>query len=136
MTTTVPLTLLIVDDHPLMRQALATVFGRHPGFQVHTAANATDAVELAELFRPDIVLTDIDMQPLDGIALTRQLLQRFAGLTIVGFSATTARRRIAALIAAGAAGVITKGTDIAELFQRVLDFHANNPKRQSFREDA
>jgi DNA-binding NarL/FixJ family response regulator len=130
MSITDPLEIVIVDDHPLMREALAAVFERHPRFKVYAAVNASDALALLEDFRPDIVLTDLDMQPIDGIALTRLLLQRFAGLTIIGFSATTAQHRIRSLLAAGAAGIIPKGTAIADLFQQVLDCHARNEAKK------
>jgi DNA-binding NarL/FixJ family response regulator len=65
---------LVADDQPLMRAALKTSLDAEPDFEVvGTAADGQEAVELAEQLHPDVVVMDIRMPNLDGVAATRRL---------------------------------------------------------------
>jgi RNA polymerase sigma factor (sigma-70 family) len=66
---------LVVDDQPLIRAGLVALFTAAPGLEVAgEAADGAQAVELATATRPDVILMDIRMPVLDGIAATRQIL--------------------------------------------------------------
>ncbi len=66
--------ILLVDDHAVVRDGLAAVFARLDGFEVvGEAATGQQAIEQVRALRPDVVLMDVRMPDLDGIAATRQL---------------------------------------------------------------
>ena len=64
--------MLVVDDEPSITDAVATALG-YEGFEVTTAANGRDALARVEHFRPDLVVLDIMLPDLDGIAITKRL---------------------------------------------------------------
>ena len=67
--------LLLVDDHPLMRDALANLFRAEPGFEVvGEASEGAEAVAESLRLSPDVVLMDIRMPGMDGIEATRQIV--------------------------------------------------------------
>src|SRR3712207_5920838 len=66
--------LLIADDHALVRSGLRSMLGREPGIEiVGEARNGREAVELCRSLRPDLVLMDVRMPDMDGLAATRAL---------------------------------------------------------------
>jgi DNA-binding NarL/FixJ family response regulator len=115
------LRILLVDDHPFMRSALRTVFERNKAFAVIAVAeNFPAAVLAASMTTPDIVLTDIHMQPINGIELTKYFVRRYPGITVIGFSNTFFQSDIQAMKDAGAAGVIQKGIALEDLYHTIL----------------
>jgi DNA-binding NarL/FixJ family response regulator len=69
-----PITVLIVDDHEVVRQGLRTYLEATPGFQVVAeAASGEKAVALAEEFIPDVVLMDLILTGMDGVESTRKI---------------------------------------------------------------
>ena len=78
---------LIVDDQPMIRSALAFVLrDEHDFYVVGEARTAHEAVELARRFRPSVVLMDVSMPGTDGVAATRLLKQHCPEVQIVGLS--------------------------------------------------
>jgi two-component system invasion response regulator UvrY len=123
-----PLRILLVDDHPFMRSALRSAFTRNNAFTVTgVAENFQRAVESAATLTPDIVLTDIYMQPTSGIELTRYFARTCPAATVIGFSNTFLRRDIDAMKAAGAAGVILKGVALRELYHTIIRLYERRP---------
>jgi DNA-binding NarL/FixJ family response regulator len=78
----VQLRILIADDHEVVRTGYAALLDTQPDFNVvGTAANGVEAVQLGRQLRPDVVLMDVRMPQLDGIAATRQLLEPVCEMT-------------------------------------------------------
>ena len=101
--------LLLVDDHAVFRQGLATILRNEPDLQV--VAEASDgqiAIEMVREHRPDLVLMDISMPNLDGVAATRQIIAEFPGTKIVALSVHSGKRFVRDMLQAGAAGYILK----------------------------
>jgi DNA-binding NarL/FixJ family response regulator len=100
---------VIADDHGVVRDGLAGVIGGQPDLEVAgTAENGAEAVEACRATRPDVVLMDLEMPVMDGIAATQTIraeLPQTAVLVLTSFSDV---RRITAALAAGASGYLLK----------------------------
>ena len=76
--------LLIVDDHPVVRDGLTGMFSGEPGIEVlGEAANGAEAVARAEALRPDVILMDLRMPEMDGVMLQRALSERAPGVPVI-----------------------------------------------------
>ncbi len=100
---------LLVDDHTVVRQALAKLLEAEPDLEVIGAASdGKMAVEMTGTLRPDMVLMDISMPVMDGIEATRAIHAEFPDVRIIGLSMFDARERAAAIRAAGAIAYVSK----------------------------
>jgi DNA-binding NarL/FixJ family response regulator len=99
---------LIVDDHPLTRDALAGLLAQHGFDVVGTAANGEEAIEQAALLAPDIVLLDLAMPALDGIAALPRVREAAPKCEVVVLTASDAEDSLLAAIRAGASGYLLK----------------------------
>jgi DNA-binding NarL/FixJ family response regulator len=99
---------MIVDDHPLVRAAVAHAIAAPDVVMVAEAATAEEALEIAPQVRPDILLVDIDLPGMDGIRLVRELAPRLPGTRIVMLTASAAERDLVEAMRSGASGYLTK----------------------------
>jgi diguanylate cyclase (GGDEF)-like protein len=119
------LRLLICDDSPEVRESLkASLSGRPEIEVVAEAANGEDAVELAVATQPDVVLMDVRMPILDGIAATRQLRELVPKTRIVAYAGSDSGD-VMAMIGAGADAYCIKGAPPWELERAITG--ANDP---------
>ncbi len=102
--------ILIVDDHPLVREGLAVLVGSLPGGAiVHLAGTAADALALAEIHTPlDAVLLDCGLPDADGAALIHALKTRGAATPVVVISANDSQDTIDRVMRAGATAFVSK----------------------------
>jgi DNA-binding NarL/FixJ family response regulator len=106
-----PLRLLIVEDHPSFTELLLRSLRRHKWIEVvGCASNGRDGVALAAATRPDIVLMDIEMPIMDGIAATRLIVDRLPAVVFVLTAAARGAEHERAL-SAGAREVLPKTVD-------------------------
>lgn len=112
---------LLADDHQLLRQALRRAFEDAGLTVVGEAADGAEAVRLAEELQPDVVVMDVTMPVLDGVEATRRLHGRFPGLPIVVLTmhGEDALRREA--IDAGASGFLTKDVSMHDVIRTVVE---------------
>ena len=83
----VPCKIVLVDDHTLFRNGLRTLLGGIEGFEVVAeASNGLELLELLERSLPDVVLLDIEMPKMNGIAAAEEALRRWPGLKIITLS--------------------------------------------------
>lgn len=109
---------LIVEDSDILRRGLTTIIDTAEGFQVvGTATDGLDAITVAERLKPDLVLMDIRMPRLDGLAATRKLMAADRPPRIVILTTFSDDEYIAEAIAAGAAGFMLKDTAPDQLIQ-------------------
>ena len=109
--------ILIVDDHPLTRDALAGLL-RQNGFDVvGEAAGGAEAIELAGTLKPDLVLLDLSMPEMDGLTAMREIRKRpnWKKLPIIAITAKAMRDDQEKAIEAGANDYIAKPIDIEKL---------------------
>jgi DNA-binding NarL/FixJ family response regulator len=112
--------LLIADDHPLVRHALTQLLGVLDDVElVGTAANGREAVALAERTAPDVVLMDLEMPELDGIAATNELKRSGLNTNVVILTTFSDRERIVAALDAGALGYMLKDAEPDEIIRGV-----------------
>ncbi len=113
--------ILVVDDDPDIRRIAAMALERLGGFRVTLAANGDEALALASKVRPDLVLLDVSMPGTDGPATLRGLREDPAtrDVPVIFFTATSSAAEADRLRALGAADVVAKPFDVADLPRRV-----------------
>ena len=111
---------LIVDDHPLTREALSSLLGVH-GFEVcGCASDGEQAIGEAARLRPDLVLLDLSMPGLDGLSALPRLREAAPEAEVVVLTASGTEENLLAAIRAGAAGYLLK-TEPPERIAAFLD---------------
>jgi DNA-binding NarL/FixJ family response regulator len=119
------ISVLIVEDHPVVRQGLRALLEVQDDMAVAgEAGDGPAAISLAESLRPDIVLLDLKLPGMDGVAVLRPL--RAAGLRVLVLTSATEPSTAAAAVRAGAAGVVYKDIDPAALVRAIRSVHDGN----------
>lgn len=117
---TKPIRVLLADDHTLVRSTLADRLDREPDLEVvGCGANADDAVGLAIVHQPDVVLLDIDMPGLSSFDAARAIRMRVPTATIVFLSAFAHDRYIDEALALQSRGYVTKSETPEQLVEAV-----------------
>ncbi|MCW5254491.1 response regulator [Streptomyces sp. SHP 1-2] len=107
---------LIADDQLLVRHGLVLMLGPEPGVEVvGEAADGAQAVELARRLRPDVVVMDIRMPVLDGVAATGRLTREVPGCRVLALSTFDLDECVVAALRAGACGFLPKDVSPEEL---------------------
>ncbi len=104
-----PLTLLIVDDHEVVRQGLVAVFERRPEFQVVAeAGTVAEAVEAARRFKPDLVIMDVRLPDGSGVEACREIRAELPETRVVMLTSYPDEDAVLSAIVAGASGYLLK----------------------------
>lgn len=115
--------IVVVDDHPLFRDGLRLVIASDPHLRlVGQAGTAAAALELVERVVPDVVLCDINLPGMDGLALARQLHRLYPQIRLIMVTLHMDEGRILDAVRAGAAAFLTKdarGEDLLATIRRV-----------------
>jgi DNA-binding NarL/FixJ family response regulator len=112
---------LLVDDHRIIREGLHICLEREDGIEVvGEAENGRDAVRLAQELKPDVVVMDITMPELNGIEATRQILHADPRTKVLGLSVHSDPRYVAEMLHAGASGYLLKDCAFEELPRAIL----------------
>jgi DNA-binding NarL/FixJ family response regulator len=118
--TDAPITLLIVDDHPVVRDGLRGIFAGDPRFEVlGEAATGAEAITLAASLTPDVVLMDLRMPKVDGVAAIAELARRGVRSRVLVLTTYDTDRDVLPAIEAGATGYLLKDAPREELFRAV-----------------
>jgi DNA-binding NarL/FixJ family response regulator len=111
---------LLCDDHVVVREGLARLLENAEGIEVvAVASDGEEGLEQARLTQPDVVLMDLSMPRLDGVAATRAILAELPGTYIVVLTSFADRERVLEAIDAGAAGYVLKDSDGAEVVRAI-----------------
>ena len=106
---------LIADDHPIVRAGVAGLLSDDPGIEVvHQASDGAEAVRMAAAYTPDVVLMDLRMPVLDGVAATAAIAAAGTARVLI-FTTYESDDRIVAAIEAGAAGYLLKAAPHDEI---------------------
>ena len=106
---------LVVDDHRIFAEALAIAVGLARGMTAHVATSGPEAIEAATRFHPDVVLMDLDMPGMDGLAATRQLRAVCPAAQVVVVSGHEDDVAKAHAYDAGAVGFVAKLSAVSEI---------------------
>jgi DNA-binding NarL/FixJ family response regulator len=107
---TTSIRILIVDDHPVVRDGLNAVLETQPDFEVvGEAGDGQEAVAQVENLRPDVVLLDLDMPVLDGLGALRQIMEQHPETKVIIFTVFDTDERILTAVQSGAQGYLLKG---------------------------
>jgi DNA-binding NarL/FixJ family response regulator len=113
-------TVLLVDDHQMVRTGLAALLGSTPDIRVvGQAGEGEQAVVEAAAQRPDVVLMDLSMPGVDGVEATRRILEAQPEVRIVVLTSFSDRDRVNDALAAGAVGYLLKSCEPADLLAAV-----------------
>ncbi|GLC62311.1 hypothetical protein PLESTB_001869200 [Pleodorina starrii] len=114
------MTVLVVDDQPLMLEALKSFFSAEPGFEViGTAANGREAVDRCLAIDPDVVLMDMKMPVMDGIEATREITSRSPRSKVLALTTFSTLEFVVPALRAGAAGYLVKDARPDEIIDAV-----------------
>jgi DNA-binding NarL/FixJ family response regulator len=117
--------ILVADDHPMLREGLVAVLGTQPDFEVvGEAADGSETVRLAETLQPDVILLDLEMPEVDGVAALEGLRDAGSASRAIVFTAYDTDQRILGALRAGARGYLLKGASRTEIFDAVRTVHA------------
>jgi DNA-binding NarL/FixJ family response regulator len=120
---------LVVDDHAVVRRGLKAFLDSEPDLEVVAdAEGGAQALELlaqlaSEGRRPDVVVMDLKMEPLDGIESTRQIRARYSEVEVVALTSFGEEERVRAALEAGASGYLLKDSDADEVSAAIRAAH-------------
>src|SRR5687768_5726364 len=107
---------LLADDHMILREGLRMLLRAQPDIElVAEADDGADAIRLARELEPDVVVMDVRMPDVDGIAATRQLVEAHPDTRVVSLSSNADRQVVADCLAAGAVAFLPKDAAFDEL---------------------
>ncbi len=111
-----PARIIIVDDHELVRTGLKTMLGAQPHLEIiGEASDGQEAVELCQRVKPDLVLMDVRMPKMDGLAATREIKQRFPKMSVLILTVHENEDYMLEAIRAGASGYVLKDSSVGAL---------------------
>jgi DNA-binding NarL/FixJ family response regulator len=114
------ITLLIVDDHPVVRDGLRGMFTADPRFEVlGEAGDGTEAIAAGEALQPDVILMDLRMPRTDGVTAIKELAKRGVPAKILVLTTYDTDSDVLPAIEAGATGYLLKDSPREELFRAV-----------------
>ena len=119
------ITILLVDDHRLIRDSWSHVLNMEPRFQVvGSASSGEEALALAKEKRPRVILMDINMTPVNGFDTTKAMRKQSPGSRIIGVSMHAIPVYAKKMFQAGAIGYVTKNSSREELITAILEVDA------------
>ncbi|MDH6145216.1 DNA-binding NarL/FixJ family response regulator [Kitasatospora sp. GP30] len=119
-----PIRVLLADDQPLVRRGLALILAPDPAFTVVAeAADGAEAVALAHRHRPHVVVMDIRMPGLDGVAATERLARELPECRVLALSTFDVDELVVAALRAGAYGFLPKDVSPEELLAALRTVH-------------
>lgn len=118
------ITVLIADDHKLIRETWSFILNSDPRFSVVAqCSNGEEAIEMAQKLRPKIALLDINMTPMNGIEATEQIRKFSPSTKIIGVSMHSQPAYVKKLLKLGAMGYVTKNSPQQEMFDAIVAVH-------------
>ena len=116
---------LVIDDHPVVREGLVTVLEDEADFEVvGSAGSAEEGLTLVERLRPDVVLLDLELPAMTGVEAIPRFVEASPGTRVLVFTAYDTDERVFGAIRSGARGYLLKGATAAEIARAIRAVHA------------
>jgi two-component system invasion response regulator UvrY len=116
------ITILIADDHKLIRETWSFILNSDPRFQVVSqCSNGEEAVAESQKLRPKVALLDINMTPVSGLEATQQIRKYSPATKIIGVSMHSQPAYVKKLLKLGAHGYVTKNSPQNEMFEAIVE---------------
>jgi DNA-binding NarL/FixJ family response regulator len=130
-TSTIPATfnfkkirIVLVDDHPLMRQAIRMWIEKQQDLEVVAeASDGKEAIDIATMLQPDIIIMDISMPKINGLEATHQIVTKCPGIEVLAMTVHVDTEHVHGMLQAGASGYLTKnasGEDVVRAVRAVF----------------
>jgi DNA-binding NarL/FixJ family response regulator len=121
------ISVLLVDDHQLMRQGLRQLFSLEQDIQVvGEAVDGTDALQKIRQLRPEVVLMDVHMPGADGITVTQQAVQEFPAIAVIILSMQQQDQQVLQAVKSGARGYLLKTASAREVAEAIRMVHTGS----------
>ena len=118
--TAMPISILIADDHKVLRECLSSVLAKVKGMKVTgDADNGKDALKLALKLKPDVILMDVKMPEMNGAEATRRILAKRPKTRVIALSGFSDDILVADMLAAGASGYLLKDCGVDDIVNAV-----------------
>jgi DNA-binding NarL/FixJ family response regulator len=115
-----PIRILLVDDHSVVRQGLRMFLSLDPALEVvGEAGNGADGIEQVRRLKPDVVLMDLLMPVMDGITAIQHLRKEFPDLEVIALTSVLEDEKVIGAVRAGAIGYLLKDTQADELCRAI-----------------
>jgi DNA-binding NarL/FixJ family response regulator len=112
--------ILLVDDHPIVRQGLKTLLAGHPGWEViGEASDGMEAVDKADHLQPDVMVLDVTMPRMNGLEACRLIRQKAPGMEILFVTQHDSPQMMREALEAGARGYVVKSNAARDLLEAV-----------------
>ncbi len=122
---TKPIRVMLVDDHAVVRSGLSAFLMVYPDLElVGEAESGEEAVARAALLQPDVILMDLVMPGMDGVAATRAIRQKYPHIQIVALTSYKDDNLVQGALQAGAIGYLLKNVSATELASAIRSAHA------------
>jgi DNA-binding NarL/FixJ family response regulator len=117
--------IVVVDDHPIVRDGLVAVLSTQPDFEVvGEASSGPEAIQQVRAIQPDVILLDLEMPGMDGVETLQCLRDIDPAVRVIVFTAFDTDERIVKAVQAGAQGYLLKGVPRDEIFNAIRVVHA------------
>lgn len=118
------ITILLVDDHKLIRESWSFILNSDSRFEVIAASSSgEEAIEMAKNLRPDIVLMDVNMTPLNGFEATKLVRKVSPGSKIIGITMHSMPAYAKKMFQIGAMGYVTKNSSKDEMITAIIEVY-------------
>jgi two-component system, NarL family, response regulator LiaR len=123
-----PIRVLIVDDHAMVRKGLSSFLQNEPTLElVGEACDGREAIEFCAQLQPDVVLMDLVMPELGGVAATRAIHQRWPAVQVLALTSFQEKELVQEALQAGAIGYLLKNVSGEELAEAIRQAHKGRP---------
>jgi two-component system, NarL family, response regulator LiaR len=125
---TQPIKVMLVDDHMVVRSGLGTVLAVYDDMElVGESADGEEAIRLCEKLQPDVILMDLVMPKMDGVAAIKVIKERWPNIQVIALTSFKEKEYVEGALKAGASGYLLKNVSAEELVNAIRKAAAGQP---------